>query len=280
VWGSTFPVVKNATNVLDPSTLVAWRFTLAFALLAWPLLSRPRSVDGLHVLPRRHLWRDGSILGAWLVAGYATQTIGLQTTSSNRAAFITGLSVVMVPLWLALTSGRSLGFRLWGAAAFALVGIGLLSWEGGALVVGDAWALACAVTYAGYIIALERLAGRYRSVPLAAVQIAVVAAVGWVWAAMTGHATLPPPSAWWALVYLGVVATALTTLLQTIGQQRVTAPEAAIIYALEPVTASVFSFLLLGETIGARGFIGGALVVVAMILSQLPARKPEHSIAD
>nr|WP_281173203.1 DMT family transporter [Deinococcus pimensis] len=120
---------------------------------------------------------------------------------------------------------------------------------------------------------MERVAGRWRALPLTAVQVVVTAALTWLWAALTGHATLPPTEAWPALIYLGLVATAATTLLQTIGQKHVSAPEAAVIYSLEPVTASIFSFLLLGETIGARGLAGGALVVVAMVLSQLPGRE-------
>jgi drug/metabolite transporter (DMT)-like permease len=280
IWGSTFPIIKNATATLDPAQLLAWRFTFGLLPLLPFLFARrtPRpaaSADAGTPTRRteRHFWRDGLMLGLWLIGGYATQTIGLQTTSANRAAFITGLSVVMVPLWLAFTAGRKLEVRLWGAAGCAVLGIALLSWEGGRLVIGDLWVLGCAVTYAGYILALERVAPHWRALPLTAVQITFTALLAWTWALTTGNATLPPPEAWAALVYLGLVATAATTLMQTIGQKHVSAPEAAVIYALEPVTASVFSFLLLGETVGARGVVGGALVVAAMVLSQLPSRE-------
>ncbi|WP_245588548.1 DMT family transporter [Deinococcus pimensis] len=147
VWGSTFPIVKNAVGTLDPALLLAWRFTFGVLPLL-PFLLRPRVAQGTppRERARGRFWIDGLILGAWLVAGYATQTIGLQTTGANRAAFITGLSVVLVPLWLALTAGRRLGARLWGAAVLDVAGLGLLSWEGGRLVIGDLWVLGCAVT--------------------------------------------------------------------------------------------------------------------------------------
>lgn len=276
VWGSTFPIVKDATASLAPATLLAWRFTLAMIVLV-PFLLRAT----------RRLWRDGFVLGVWLTIGYASQTLGLQTTSANRAAFITGLSVVLVPLWLALTAKQKLSVRLWGAAMFALAGIGLLSWEGGALVIGDAWVLLCAVSYAGYILALERLAAEHASLPLTAVQVAATGLLCWAWALFSGGAVLPSGAGQWLpLIYLGLIATAFTTLLQTIGQRRVTAPEAAIIYALEPVTASIFSFLLLGERVGLRGLAGGALVVLAMVLSQLPGgtdgrgKVRDHGLAE
>ncbi|WP_052326793.1 DMT family transporter [Deinococcus peraridilitoris] len=276
IWGSTFAIVKSATETLSPATLIAWRFTIAALVLlpflfSWPRVFRRdrRRTD----TPKSALfWKDGLLLGSWLIIGYATQTIGLQTTSANRAAFITGLNVVMVPLWLAITAGAPLRLRLWGAVVLALLGIGLLSWEGGALVIGDLWAFGCALSYAGYILALEKAAPRHPPLAFTAAQVIVVALFGWLWALLAGGVSLAPASTWGALIYLGLAATAVTTLLQTLGQRWVSATEAAIIYALEPVAASIFSFFLLRETVGARGFAGGALVVAAMILSQLPER--------
>ncbi|MDO4264001.1 MAG: DMT family transporter, partial [Deinococcus sp.] len=149
-----------------------------------------------------------------------------------------------------------------------------LSWEGGSLNLGDAWAVGCAVTYAGFIIALEGMAGRHPALPFTLAQVVWVAALGWAWTLLSGSAPLPAASgaaawtqAWMPLLYLGVLATALTTLLQTLGQRHVSAPVASLIYSLEPVVASVFSFLLIGEKIGPRGLLGGALVVASTVLS-------------
>lgn len=283
IWGSTFAVVKTLTETLEPQVLIAWRFligTLAtLPLLLWrqhgpqasetqrPGSGRPGS--GLLHPPRpRSLWKDGLLVGAWLIVGYGTQTIALQTTSANRAAFITALSVVLVPLWQALVARRPLGAFLWAAAALAVVGLGLLSWEGGALVVGDAWALGCAVSYAGFILTLERTARHHAALPFTLLQLASVTALAWLWALLSGAALWVPGAQWPSLLYLGVIATTVTTLLQTVGQRWVSAAEASIIYALEPVTASFFSFMLIGERVGLRGLSGGALVVFATVLSQ------------
>ena len=265
LWGSTFAVVKELGELLPPAVLIAWRFLIAtLALLPALLLSRERAPT-----PPRPLWRDGLILGAWLIAGYGTQTIALQTTGANRAAFFTALSVVLVPLWLTVAQRRPLPWGLWLALPLAVGGLALLSWEWGALVVGDAWALACAVTYAGFIIALERTASRHEALRFTFAQLLVVTALAWMWALIAEPGGLwPPAAAWGPLVYLGVAATAVTTLLQTVGQRRVSAAEASLIYALEPVAAALFSFLLIGERIGLRGALGGLLVVVATLLGQ------------
>ncbi|MFB9990628.1 DMT family transporter [Deinococcus oregonensis] len=275
LWGSTFAVVKTLGEVLDPSVLIAWRFLIATVALAPALLLyRPAVAQG-SAEKSVSLAKDGFILGLWLIAGYGTQTIALQTTGANRAAFFTALSVILVPVWLTFAQRRPLPLTLWGALPLAVLGLAFLSWEGGVLVVGDLWALGCAVTYAGFIVTLERLAHRHAALPFTVVQLVSVTVVAWLWAAIAAPNDLwPPPQAWAPLLYLGIAATATTTLLQTVGQRHVSAAEASLIYALEPVTATLFSFLLIGERVGLRGALGGLLVVVATVLSQRAGQTP------
>ncbi|GHF40645.1 drug/metabolite transporter (DMT)-like permease [Deinococcus metalli] len=268
IWGSTFAVVKTLGETMSAPAVIAWRFVIATVALTPLVWATARRRPPTPAPPGRNLWHGGVLLGAWLIASYGTQTIALQTTSANRAAFFTALSVVMVPVWLAVGQRRRMPLTLWLALPLAVGGLALLSWEGGRLVIGDVWALGCAFTYAGYIVILERLAHRHAALPFTLVQLVVVSVLAAVWLLLSGEPLLPPPGSWWPLAYLGVAATAVTTLLQTVGQRRVSAAEASLIYALEPVTATIFSFLLLGERVGLRGALGGALVVVATVLSQ------------
>lgn len=276
IWGSTFAVVKTATEDLHPATLIFWRFLVGtvclLPLLFWRGLATGQAAAGPG-RPRR-LWLDGLILGGWLIAGYGTQTIALASTSANRAAFITALSVVLVPLWQALVARKRLALALWGAVALAVAGLALLSWEGGRLVVGDLWALACAFTYAGFILSLERTSRHHAALPFTLAQLLWVTVLALGWLLLSGAPLLPGADRWGALLYLGAAATAVTTLLQTLGQRWVSATEASVIYALEPVSASIFSYFLLGERVYLRGFLGGAMVVGATVLSQFGAEQP------
>ncbi len=274
IWGSTFAVVKGATDALHPAVLIGWRFTLG-TLALLPLLALPRREAPDAGVPRRSLAVDGLTLGVWLILGYGTQTLALAQTTANRAAFFTALSVVLVPLWQAVAARKRLGAVLWVAVVLAVAGLALFSWEGGALNAGDLWALACAVSYAGFVLTLERTARAHAALPYTIAQTAVVALLAWAWALVAGAHLAPPRVVWGPLLYLGVAATSVTTLLQTVGQRRVPAAEAAVIYALEPVFAAVFSYVLLREQVGWRGLVGGALVVGATVLSQLPARHPQ-----
>jgi drug/metabolite transporter (DMT)-like permease len=258
LWGTTFPLLKTALETLSPATLVCCRF-LVGALVLLPFCRHFN----------RRLVRDGAILGTVIYVSFVTQVVGLQTISSNRSAFITSLNVVMVPL-LGIVLGKSLSRRVWVAAGLAVAGIGVLSWEGGALGVGDLWVFVCAVSYAVYILLMEKISPRHPPLALTIYQLLAISVLGLVWAApeLAGQAEAIRQN-WGAIVYLGIMATAVTTWTQAVAQRHVTATETAIVYALEPVFATIFSFWWLGESLGVRGLMGGAMVLVATVLSQL-----------
>jgi drug/metabolite transporter (DMT)-like permease len=258
IWGTTFPLLKNTVADLSPAVLVCGRFVVG----AIALLPFCRQIN-------RSLLRDGALLGVVVYCSYVTQVIGLQTTSSNRSAFITSLNVILVPIF-GVVLGRRLSWRVGAAAVLALVGIGVLSWEGGALTIGDLWVLGCAVSYAVYILLMESIAPKHPPLDLTIVQLMVIAILGLAWAApQLGSQWAILRENWVAIGYLGIAATAMTTWTQAIAQRHVSATETAIIYALEPIFAAVFAFWWIGENLGARGLLGGAMVIVATVLSQI-----------
>ena len=268
IWGTTFPGVKIVTRVLSPAELVAARFLLSAILLA-PFLRFSSLV----------LWRDGAICGVLLFASFLSQAIGIQHISSGRAAFITGLNVIFIPLALPFLGKAVPRIAFW-AAFLALFGIGLMSFDAGAMSfsISDLWTLGCAISYAAYVLVLDRVSSRHNSLQFSAVQVLVVGVLGALWAlpgllehgipkALFGSSLLP-------VLYLGIVAAGLTTLLQTFAQKAVPAFQAAVLYSLEPVFAVVFSYFWLGEVLNVRGWLGAGLVLAAMILSQIPTREP------
>ncbi|HEU4741857.1 MAG TPA: DMT family transporter [Meiothermus sp.] len=276
LWGTTFVIIKGAVDVLSPSLIILGRFLVA-SLCFLPFTRALLKEDEQS---RRVLLMAALELGFWLWAGYATQAVGLQYTSASRSAFITALNVILVPIILGLF-GRRIGLPVWLAAVLAVAGVGLLSYDGSPPNVGDLWTVGTALTYAAYVIRLEVYAKRLPALGLTTAQVygTTLFALGWVlWEQPRLEWGSFP---WLATLYLGVFATAITTLLQTLGQGRVSAPEAAVIYVLEPVWASVFAFLLLGERLGVQGLIGAALVVSATLIDSLQyywrSRRPDAS---
>jgi len=196
----------------------------------------------------------------------------MQFISSNRSAFLTSLNVLFVP-FLAWIMGARLSPKVVVASVIACVGIGLMSWEGGGNWLGDGATLISALSFAAYVLLLSHLANYHSARVLAATQIIMMAFIGVVALPFEGSAELlslpvrltPTFS---VVMYLGVVATAGMLYLQAIGQRQVSAAKAALIFALEPAFASLFSWLWLGEQLTIRAASGGTLLVLAVILSE------------
>lgn len=266
LWGSTFVVVKQAVVTVPPSVLVWARFTLAAAcFMPFMRLQRP-------------LWLAGGELGLWLLLGYGTQTMGLQYTTASRSAFIGALYVIVVPLLMGLV-GSKVRPMVWLAALLAFAGVSLLSYDGAPPNVGDLWTLATAMSWGIYIWRLEAHASRHPPLALTGTQLWTMAIMGLLWVCFSdpewlSFSRLSQQVPWLAVVYLGMSATAMTTLMQTWGQRHVNASEAAVIYTLEPVWAFLFAYSFLGEILGWQGLLGAGIIAVAMVLSQLPWQLP------
>ncbi|XHX78109.1 MAG: DMT family transporter [Stenomitos frigidus ULC029] len=257
LWGTTFPVLKQTVVDVSPMALVAIRFVVA-ALVFAPWLGRMN----------RQLVRDGVLLGLAYLASYITLTVGVDLISAGRAAFVLSLNVILVPLF-GLFLGRRLQPIAVVAAGLAIVGIGIMSWEGGGFSLGDLWVFGGALSYAVYILLLETATLKHPPLALSAMQLVFVAGVSSIWAAPEIVAQVPAIAAHWGqIAYLSLVVTAATTITQAIAQRWVSAHETALIYTLEPVFAAVFSFWLLGEQFGGRGLAGAGLILAAMVLSQ------------
>ena len=274
VWGTTFPAMKGLTGYFSPEWIIFTRFALAGLLLS-PFLIRASRADLV----------SGATLGLLLFLCFAFQVEGLALTSANRNAFICGLNVLIVPL-LGVLAGRKPERRILFALVLAVLGLAALCWDGGSWGMGDWLALLSALSFAIYIKMMEsRTRKADRLMTLTAMQIITVALCAATWLLVlevphTGFAMSQDAPAYWSHIadglrhnllnfaYLGVVATAAIISLQTWGQSHSTANEAAVIYAFEPASAAFFAYFWLTEILTVRGWLGAALLVSGMIVSQ------------
>ena len=281
VWGTTFPAMKLLSAQLDALQIIWLRFSIALLVLGplWWGMRRPER-------------RWGALLGLLLFVAFWLQIEGLGRTSSNRNAFVTGLNVLVVPLLAVLVLGRRYGWRLWAACGMALVGMVVMFHADAPWNLGDTLTLASTLFYAIYILVLEESARRTQAQPLratrmAAAQAAVMCAAslalllarpgGMEWTHKLSALGTP---AWTALLYLGLLASVVVVTLQAWGQQRVDAMRSAIVFGLEPVFAALTAWALLGERMGPTAIAGAALVIAALVLSQLqPGRAPAEVAA-
>ena len=266
VWGMTFPVLKVATGVLSGVEITTLRFCIA-ALCMLPF------VRGISLAA----WRDGFWLGALALFSMAAQAYGLQFIASNRSAFLTSLNVLMVPLLGLLLGGRP-GWLIFVAAALACVGIGMMSYDGEADLWADVATLFAALAYAVYTMGMSARARLHQAVQLASAQVWCMAAMGLVWMLFdSGPArvlSLPDVihlEVLLGLLFLGALASAATFFLQALAQTHVSAEQAAIIYAMEPVFAALFGWIYLAELMTPMAQAGALVVVLAVVLSQRPS---------
>jgi drug/metabolite transporter (DMT)-like permease len=266
VWGSTFVVVKDAVDRMPVTDFLTWRFAMAAVAM---IALRPRALAALGPSGRR----AGALLGLALGAGYLLQTLGLQTTSAAVSGFITGMFVVLTPLGAAVLLRQPPDRVAWAAVGLATVGLALLALHGLSLGTGELMTLGCAVAFAAHILGLGRWAPSYDAFGLAVVQLLVVAAMAAVVAVPGGLAMPPDWSVWGALALTAIAATALAFVVQTWAQAHLAPTRAAVIMTMEPVFAGIFAVAVSRESLGARTLLGGALVLVAMLLTEIGPRR-------
>jgi len=265
VWGSTFVLVRDAVAQIPPFTFIAYRFLAAALLLA---AIRPRLVAGV----QPGLPAAGVVAGLALFAGYGFQTVGLQYTTASNAGFITGLSVVLTPLFAAVLLRQPPGRWPVVGAMVAAVGLACLSLQRLEVHRGDALVLCCAVAFAAHILLLGRYAPRFSSYRLAVVQLATAGVLGLTWAGAAGDLAVPASAeVWVALAITSAVASAAAFLIQTRAQREVSPTRTAVIFTMEPVFAGLFGFLLAGERLSGRGWLGAGLILAGMLVAELGA---------
>ena len=285
VWGTTFFIAKDILESWPPLAYMLVRFALAAAALAALF---PRQLFGA----RREAWRAGATLGLLLGGGFGLQAVGQVYTTASKSAFVTGLTTPLVPfVAYALLRVRPGLENLVGVVLASAGGLLILEPRGESGVnFGDLLTLAATALFALHITLMSVYARRFDVRQLTVLQISVSALLFLAlrlalhaWATALGAESLPAsfaretlPLAWgprvvWQLAYLALVATALVFLLWTWGQARSSATHAAIIFSLEPVFATAFAVAARGpsEWLGRRGFVGAALVLAGILISEL-----------
>jgi len=260
IWGATFIIVKDALNDAGPFAFGTLRFTIA-GILTLVIVNK-----SIFTLTKTEII-GGLICGFCLFCGYAFQNFGLMQTSASKSAFITSVSVLMVPIILYLFNIQKVKMKVWFAVVLATIGLYiLLDPRGGMINWGDILTFGCAMGFAVHII----FQGYYvkknvRVLPFFLVQAWVVVGLSFI-----NSLLFEPIFAIWsprlisALLVTGIAATFIAILLMIWAQQILNPSETAIIFSLEPVFATVFAIIFAGEILGLWGYIGGGLIVLAV----------------
>lgn len=265
IWGGTFVTVKDALSAADPFTFLALRFSVG-AVFAFVIAAR-----GLKAGDFSRVLKPGLLLGVLLFGGYLLQTLGLERSTPARSAFITGLTVIFVPFVSWRINRKRPPVRSFVAPFVALVGLQRLtgvSWDE-PVPVGDALTLGCAVLYAFHIATTSRVGEGLPSMLVTSLQLAVVAVLSAVCLPFVAHRFEPTPAFWGAVIFTGVMASAVAIGVQVWAQTQLTAVRAAVIYSIEPVFALAWAAMSGLGFPTAPELVGGAFILFAVLISEV-----------
>lgn len=275
-------MIKSALEDISPMMFLGSRFMLASLLILPFVLPQLRAAASAN-------YRDGIILGVFLFIGFAVQTIGLKYTTATKSAFITGTFVVFTPLFQTILEKRIPSIPNIIGIILVFFGISFLSATGDTFLsvfyeladnfnIGDFLTLICAVFYAVYIVYLDMISNRNDYKFLTFIQIFVTAFLAYLFAGAFAFTGVEPVQAdisgivIGAILYTAILATVLTTALQTKYQREVSPTKASLLFSMEPIFAAIFAFFILSEKISIFGIIGCALIITGVIISEITGK--------
>lgn len=262
-WGGGFVVIKHALDDITPLWMMAIRFSIGFAVMGIVFNKKLRKLSLKDL-------KAGIIIGIFLFLAYATQTVGLQYTTAGKQAFLTGVNVVIVPFLVWGLNKKYPGWHAIAGAFLSLVGIGLLTLQGGASInLGDALTLVCALFFACHITSVGYFAPESDAIGISVVQ-AGVAAIIFIISALIFE---PVPrsinqNVTFAITYAVLFSTVAAILIQNIAQKYTPSTHAAIILCLESVFGTILAVLILKDVFTVYMILGCALIFCAIIITE------------
>jgi drug/metabolite transporter (DMT)-like permease len=267
IWGSTFILVKDSLNSIDPVALVAYRFTLSAIVMAIVvLLMKKKLFSG---------FRYGLILGLLVWFLFIPQTIGLKYTTASNSGFITGLFIVFLPFFSALFFRIKPSVVKLISVGIALIGLWFLTGGLKQINIGDVLTLSAAVTYALHLLFADKFVkNNVDPYVLCFQQFFVVGILSFI----AGFFMKVPlyfsgMKPLFVIIFLALFPGVSAFMIQLIAQKHTSPIKVGLIFILEPVFAAIFAWTLGGEQFIARNAFGGLLIVIAMIIAELPLEK-------
>jgi len=276
IWGASFVVVKAALMDASVFAFLAIRFAVAALSLAALCFRDLRTLNAASL-------RAGAVMGCCMFGGYAFQTAGIELTTPSKAAFVTGFSVVLVPVFLGLFARQRIGSAIWAGALAAVAGLYYLTVPSsgfGDLNRGDLLVLCGSVAFALHIIAIGRYARSHSPRVLNLLQVTTTMLMICLTGLLLTAAGRESFQVAWtarlvaAVILTGVLATAVAFSVQVWAQQHTSASHAAIVFTLEPVFAALTSFAFFHERLGLRALAGAALILAGILLAEFKGPVP------
>ncbi|MEL3961291.1 DMT family transporter [Lysinibacillus endophyticus] len=267
-WGSSYLFMKMGLDSIQEFNMVALRFGIAFILAGAVFYKRIMQINLKTLF-------YAVILGTLLFLVMSAVTFGLKYTTVSNAGFLFSLSVVFVPMLLAIFFKVKPEKKVIFGVGIAVIGIALLTLNHELSInTGDYIIILGALSYALQIIFTDKFTKNVDSITLGILQLGVAAVWGLIFTFLFEQPQLPSNSeAWVSIMALSVLCSAIGFIGQAVAQKHTTPTHTGLIFSLEPVFAALFAFMFIGEILPAKGYVGAVLILLGVLIAQFKFKK-------
>lgn len=269
-WGTTFVAQLEGMEGLGPFSYAAARYLAGFlSLLAVLIYTRKQRAQERRQKNYQRGFLIGLLIGLALFIASSMQQVALQYSTAGKAAFITCLYIVFVPLGAKLL-GKIIRRENWLGAGLAIIGLYLLAvGENFSIQIGDAILFLSAFVWTVQILLIDRFASRVDLMELSTAQIFITMILSFV----TMFALETPKlsamiSAWFSILYGGVMSAGVAFTLQNYGQRYAEPATAAILMSFEAIFGALAGWFFLDEVMSSREIFGCVLMLIGMLATQ------------
>ncbi|WP_293312369.1 DMT family transporter [Pedobacter sp. UBA5917] len=271
-WGISFSVTKLAIGQSQPLLFLFYRFFLATMVLSVVFWKYVKKLNLASI-------KTGASLAIPLVLGIYLQTLGITHTSASQCSFVAGITVVMIPVIKLLIYRKSTSLKIWIAAFTALIGLFVISINDHLRIgTGDLYTIVGAFCFAIYLIQIEKESKAGDIVPTIVPMFATCALLTFLLAAFQNDTVWVPQQQtfWIGIIFCALFSTAYMYTISNIAQKYISAERVSIIYLFEPVFGAFAAHFILGEEITSRLIMGGGLIFLATLISELKWKMPNQ----
>lgn len=267
-WGSSYLFMKMGLDSIQGFNLIALRFGVAFILAGLVFYKRLIQIDFKTI-------KYGFLLGSILFLAISFVTIGLKSTSISNAGFLFSLTIIFVPLLLAVFFKKKPEKRVVFCICFSITGIALLTLNNELKIgSGDSFMILGALFYAIHIIITDKLTKNVDSITLGVLQLAFTGAWGLLFSLFFEKPQLPTTTeSWVSILALSILCSAIGFIGQTTAQKYTTPTHTGLIFSLEPVFAALFAYIFIGEVLSAKGYLGATLILTGVLTAEIDFKK-------
>ena len=263
-WGASYILTKVGLDTLQPFNLTALRFIISFFISTAVFHKQVMKAEGQTV-------KYALVLAVILFGVFISMTFGLQYTSASSAGFLVSLSVVLIPIISYLLLKQQIEKKVIVSICLAVAGIALLTLNTELRIgLGDLLCILCALLFAIHIIITGIYTKTVDSIALGVIQLGFVGLFSLLFSLFTESVKLPGTATSWACVLLlSVFCTAIGYIVQTTAQQYTSATHTGLILSLEPVFSVLCAYMVLGEVLTLRGYIGAGILLFSVLFAEV-----------